>query len=110
MAILVEQAGAEVRVAYSGNEALMAASEFEPGVLLLDIGMPGMDGYEVCRRLRARHGDQLGIVAISGWGHESDKQLAHRAGFDAHLTKPADPRQVASAIAALQRRGQLPVD
>ena len=110
MAMLVEQAGAEVRVAYSGNEALMAASEFEPGVLLLDIGMPGMDGYEVCRRLRARHGDQLGIVAISGWAHESDKQLAHRAGFDAHLTKPADPRQVASAIAALQRRGQLPVD
>jgi CheY-like chemotaxis protein/anti-sigma regulatory factor (Ser/Thr protein kinase) len=103
MALLVEQSGAVVRVAYSALEALEAVGGFMPQVVLLDIGMPGMDGYEACRRLRALHGDRFAVVAVSGWGQESDKQLAQRAGFDAHLTKPADPRQLADTIARLRR-------
>jgi PAS domain S-box-containing protein len=105
MAMLVEQSGARVRVAYSAREALGIVGEFMPQVVLLDIGMPGMDGYEACRRLRALHGDDLTIVAVSGWGQESDKQLAQRAGFDAHLTKPADPQVLAATIAARRKPG-----
>jgi signal transduction histidine kinase/CheY-like chemotaxis protein len=103
MALLVEQSGAIVRVAYSAREALETVGGFMPQVVLLDIGMPGMDGYEACRRLRALHGDRFAVVAVSGWGQESDKQLAQRAGFDAHLTKPADPQVLASTIARLGR-------
>ena len=88
-----------VRVAYSAREALEIVGDFMPQVVLLDIGMPGMDGYETCRRLRALHGDRLSVVAISGWGQESDKELARRAGFDAHLTKPADPQMLAATVA-----------
>lgn len=99
MAMVVEQSGARVRVAYSALDALRIVEEFAPRVVLLDIGMPGMDGYEACRRLRALHGDQLAVVAVSGWGQDSDKQLAQRAGFDAHLTKPADPTALAETIA-----------
>jgi CheY-like chemotaxis protein len=99
MAMLVEQSGALVRVAYSALDALRIVDEFMPRVVLLDIGMPGMDGYEACRRLRALHGDKLAVVAVSGWGQDSDKQLAQRAGFDAHLTKPADPIALAETVA-----------
>lgn len=104
MAMLVEQSGAKVRVAYSALDALRIVDEFMPRVVLLDIGMPGMDGYEACRRLRALHGDKLAVVAVSGWGQDSDKQLARRAGFDAHLTKPADPVALAETIARFRAR------
>jgi CheY-like chemotaxis protein len=66
--------------------------------VLLDIGMPGVDGYEACRRIRARHGRDITLIAVSGWGQESDKQLATSAGFDAHVTKPADPETLAQTI------------
>jgi DNA-binding response OmpR family regulator len=91
-------------VAYSAREALALMGEFTPQAVLLDIGMPGMDGYEACRRMRALHGDKLAIVAVSGWGQESDKQLAQRAGFDAHLTKPAAPQALAAILSGLRRR------
>ncbi len=104
MAMLVEQSGAAVRVAYSALDALRIVDDFLPRVVLLDIGMPGMDGYEACRRLRALHGDKIAVVAVSGWGQDSDKQLAQRAGFDAHLTKPADPTALAETIARFRGR------
>jgi CheY-like chemotaxis protein len=66
--------------------------------------MPGMDGYEVCRRIRAKHGQDIALIAVSGWGQDADKQLAMNAGFDAHLTKPADPEILAQTIARLARR------
>jgi CheY-like chemotaxis protein len=106
MAMLVSQSGAQVRVTYSAREAIESIEGFMPQVVLLDIGMPGMDGYEACRRLRALHGDRFAVVAVSGWGQDSDKQLAQRAGFDAHLTKPADPQVLAATIARFGSRAR----
>jgi DNA-binding response OmpR family regulator len=83
--------GHEVRVAYDGESAVRAGEEFRPRVAILDIGMPGMNGYEVARELRTRHGHQVTIVALTGWGQEADRRKATEAGFDHHLTKPVDP-------------------
>jgi PAS domain S-box-containing protein len=101
MGMLVGFAGATTRVTYSGPEALELIDSFGPDVVLLDIGMPGMDGYEACRRIRAKYGDRIAVVAVSGWGQQSDKEFAARVGFDAHLTKPADPDVLTSTIARL---------
>jgi PAS domain S-box-containing protein len=82
----------DVRVAYDGPSALDAAASFRPDVVLLDIGLPGMDGYEVARRLRART-EFAGtlLVALTGWGQDEDRQRSRDAGFDRHLVKPVDP-------------------
>ena len=83
--------GAEVRVARDGLEALEALPDYDPEIVLLDIGMPGMDGYEVARRIRARSpGPRPAIVALTGWGQEQDRREARAAGFDRHLVKPAE--------------------
>jgi PAS domain S-box-containing protein len=92
LASLVRTLGGEARTAADGPSGIECASEFTPDVILLDIGMPGMDGYEACRRIRQeRFGRRAFIVAITGWGQDGDKRRAAEAGFDAHLTKPADP-------------------
>jgi PAS domain S-box-containing protein len=104
LGILIEEQRGLVHVAYDGAAGLLAAQEFKPEVVLLDIGLPDMDGYEVCRRLRAAFGRDLGIVALTGWGQERDKQRAFDTGFDAHLTKPADPQQLAETIRALRKK------
>jgi CheY-like chemotaxis protein len=84
--------GQEVRVANDGAEALSVAREFRPQVILLDIGMPRMDGNEVVRRLREfPEFEKILIVALTGWGRESDEARTRAAGFDHHLVKPADP-------------------
>ena len=91
LGLLLEVLGAEVRVARDGPEALEAYSAYEPAVVLLDIGMPGMDGYEVARRIRAQSpGPRPTIVALTGWGQEEDRREAREAGFDHHLVKPAE--------------------
>jgi CheY-like chemotaxis protein len=83
--------GHEVRSADDGLAALEVAAAFRPDLVLLDIGMPRLDGYEVCRRLRAEPWSEgVLIVAVTGWGQEADKQRARDAGFDLHLTKPMD--------------------
>jgi CheY-like chemotaxis protein len=92
LASLVRTLGGDARTAADGPSGIQCAWEFSPDVILLDIGMPGMDGYEACRRIRqAQLGNRAFIVAISGWGQDGDKRRAAEAGFDAHLTKPADP-------------------
>lgn len=83
--------GHEVRVAYDGPAAIRLAEEFRPRVAVLDIGMPGTNGYEVARALRERRIAPITLVALTGWGQESDRRLAMEAGFDYHLTKPVDP-------------------
>jgi signal transduction histidine kinase len=103
-ALRVELGGAEARVAYSAERALELITESPPDVVLLDIGMPGLNGYEACRRIRARYGQRITLIAVSGWGQEADKRLALEAGFDAHLTKPADPERLERTIARLSRR------
>jgi CheY-like chemotaxis protein len=83
--------GYEVRTAYDGTAALEACESFQPHAAVLDIGMPGRSGYDVARELRARRGAELRLIALTGWGTEGDVQRARDAGFDHHLTKPADP-------------------
>jgi len=90
LAMLLQVHGDEVRVAYDGEEALFAEQEFKPDVLLLDIGMPKLSGYDVARRVRDARGSEVLIVAITGWGQEEDRQRARDAGFDHHFTKPVD--------------------
>ena len=91
MAELVRLWGHDVRIAHDGPSALACAREYRPQVILLDVGLPGMDGYELARRLRA---DGLGgelLVSVTGYGQEEDRRAAEQAGFDHHLTKPVDP-------------------
>jgi signal transduction histidine kinase/DNA-binding response OmpR family regulator len=91
LAMLLGLIGADVRVAHDGPAALAAFAAFAPEVVLLDIGMPGMDGYEVARRLRALDpARDTSIVALTGWGQSEDRRLAREAGFDHHLVKPAN--------------------
>jgi PAS domain S-box-containing protein len=104
LGILVEEQGGLVRVAYTGNSGLIVAQDFKPDVVLLDIGLPDIDGHEVCRRFRVQFGSALAIIALTGWGQEQDKQRALASGFDAHLTKPADPQQLSETMRALHHR------
>jgi len=90
LGMLLSSLNATVRTVHSGTEALSAVEEFEPDVVLLDIGMPFMDGYEVARRIRARRGKNVRLIALTGWGQEEDVRRAERAGFDHHLVKPPD--------------------
>jgi CheY-like chemotaxis protein len=95
LAILLRLDGHDVRVAYDSRVALELACDYRPDVAFLDIGMPGMDGYELCRRIRREAAlDQVFLVALSGWGQEEDRQRSVEAGFDRHLVKPADPTSV----------------
>ena len=83
--------GASVKVSYDGAAALELMEAFQPGIMLLDIGMPVMDGYEVARRARQLpRGKDLLLIAMTGWGQEEDRRRSKEAGFDHHLTKPVD--------------------
>jgi CheY-like chemotaxis protein len=91
-ALLLTGAGFEVRVAFDGAEALDTAAAFEPQIVFMDLGMPGLDGYEVCRRMRqAAWGQSAKVIAVSGWARPEDQQRSAAAGFDRHLVKPVDP-------------------
>jgi PAS domain S-box-containing protein len=90
--------GYEVRTAYDGSAALEVCETFRPHAAVLDIGMPVRTGYDVARVLRARRGAELRLIALTGWGSEDDVQRAREAGFDHHLTKPADPRMLNEMI------------
>ncbi len=96
---LVTVLGGECRVAHNGEAGLVGVREFRPDIVILDIGMPGLDGYETCRRIREEFGSSLVIVALTGWGQERDKHKAMQAGFDVHLTKPADPTLLEELLA-----------
>lgn len=102
MGMLLEDIGHEFEAVHDGREALDAARNYRPDAILLDIGLPGMDGYEVCRALRQDHlFEHTTIIAQTGWGQEKDKQLAKEAGFDFHLTKPvplADLQRILSGM------------
>jgi CheY-like chemotaxis protein len=99
---LLELLGADVRVVHDGEAALDAFGAFRPRVTLLDIGMPGMDGYEVARRIRARPDSEgTALIALTGWGQEKDRRRTAEAGFDCHLTKPVDINTVAAALASV---------
>ncbi|HLJ94629.1 MAG TPA: PAS domain S-box protein [Gemmataceae bacterium] len=99
-ALLLQVSGHEARVAYSGPAALEAAVEYRPDLVLMDIGLPGMDGYEVARRLRQQpslRGTML--VAVTGYGQDSDRQRSRQAGFDHHLVKPVNMQALEAILA-----------
>jgi PAS domain S-box-containing protein len=102
LSMVLNLLGADVRVARSGAEALAAFPDYDPAVVLLDIGMPGMDGYEVARRIRKLYPQKrTAIVALTGWGQEKDRRQAREAGIDHHLIKPADIETLRSLLASL---------
>jgi two-component system CheB/CheR fusion protein len=96
---LLALSGHEVRVAYDGASAVNVGNEFRPRVAILDIGMPGTNGYDVARALRKRQGGDVTIVALTGWGQEADRRKASEAGFDFHLVKPVDPNALGQLLA-----------
>ncbi|MCO5165108.1 MAG: GAF domain-containing protein [Planctomycetes bacterium] len=98
---LLEHEGHEVAVAASGPEGLEVAERFQPEVVLCDLGLPGLDGFEVAVRLREARGPGLPLVALSGYAQEDDRARARAAGFDVHLTKPVSAADLARALGAL---------
>ena len=100
IARLLRVLGHEVVLAYDGLTALERAKDFEPGVVLLDLGMPGVDGFQVCERMRASSWKQRPcIVALTGWGRDRDLERTKNAGFDAHLVKPVDAPTLVKLLA-----------
>jgi two-component system, chemotaxis family, CheB/CheR fusion protein len=102
LALLLREQGHEVFVAYNGEEALASAARLLPNVVLLDLSMPGLSGYEVCRRIRAQDwGRSVSVFAQSGWGREIDIRRTEEAGFDRHLLKPLDIEELLVILASL---------
>ncbi len=105
LAALLEISGHATWLAHTGQDALSVAAEQRPDVLLLDIGLPGIDGYEVARRIRAdRSVPQPLLVALTGWGAEEDRRKGRDAGFDEHLVKPVDHTRLSTLLRAVPRR------
>jgi len=99
---LLSLLGQDTHTAYSGPEALQAAKDFKPELIFLDIGLPGMTGYEVARNLRAHEETQKPrLIAVTGWGDAHNVTLAKEAGFDRHLTKPVDPLEIERILQTL---------
>jgi PAS domain S-box-containing protein len=106
IARLLRLAGYEAECVYDGPSALEAVERNRPDIVVLDIGLPGMDGYEVARRLRARF-RRLPLIAVTGYGQDSDRKRSAQAGFDHHFTKPVDPLELEGFIAKLSGSGPL---
>jgi CheY-like chemotaxis protein len=103
LAMLLEMRGHEVRSAHDGLEAVGAAEVFLPSVVLLDIGLPKLNGFEVARRIREQRGDDVTLIALTGWGQEDDRRRSKEAGFDHHLTKPIDVEALRKLLAEIAR-------
>lgn len=105
MRVMLSFKGHDVRVAANGAQAVAVAEQFDPHIGFLDIGMPGMDGYEAARRIRDLLGRRVVLVALTGWGQDEDKRRSREAGFDHHLTKPPEPEILERLIAECVSRG-----
>jgi CheY-like chemotaxis protein len=104
-AMLLELMGHEVRVAYDGLEAVATAAAFRPDLVLLDIGLPKLDGYGACRRIRElAGGSDMILVAVTGWGQEDDRRKTKEAGFDHHVVKPVKPAALEALLQSLPAR------
>jgi CheY-like chemotaxis protein len=106
LGIVLQLGGYDVATAFNGADALAVAARERPSAAIVDIGMPGMSGYEVARRMRLEAwGRKAVLIALTGWGQDHDKQAARAAGFDAHLTKPVAPEELARVLAKMLDRG-----
>ena len=104
IAMLLQLSGHEVRVVYSGQAALETSIEYKPDIVLLDIGLPGMDGYEVARRLREHAAlKEVKLIAVTGYGQDADRLQSQEAGFDYHLVKPVDAQKLQEVLVALMK-------
>jgi CheY-like chemotaxis protein len=104
LAELLDVMGQEVRTAYGGEEAVRTAAEFRPQVVLLDVGMPEVDGYEAARRIRRQPwGKDMLVVALTGWAGEEDRRKTREAGFDEHLVKPVGSAALLQLLSRLPR-------
>ena len=102
LAMLLQLTGNETHIAHDGLEAVDAAAAFRPDVVLLDIGLPKLNGYEAARRIREQpSGNKMVLVALTGWGQEEDRRKSSEAGFDGHLVKPVDYPALMELLAAL---------
>jgi CheY-like chemotaxis protein len=102
MTMILKEMGHEVATTFDGLQALEIAKNFRPEIVLLDIGLPNMNGYDVARRLRAQAiGQQLTLIALSGWGQDDDKKRALTSGFNLHLTKPIKAAELKKLLATL---------
>ncbi|HVT34740.1 MAG TPA: ATP-binding protein, partial [Nevskiaceae bacterium] len=107
LGILLRMHGAHVHVAHAAQDALDVLAGFDPDVIFMDLGMPGMDGFEAARRIRANpRFARVALIALSGWGAENDRRRSRAAGFDHHLIKPADFTALQNLLASLPRRGE----
>jgi len=105
LGLLLKVLGNKVEVVHNGEDALAVLRSFQPTVCLLDIGMPGMDGHEVARQIRRQPGFRnVTLIALTGWGQEDDRRLSESAGFDYHLTKPADIDALQVLLGSLEKK------
>ncbi|HZN54925.1 MAG TPA: response regulator [Candidatus Polarisedimenticolaceae bacterium] len=105
MGILLELMGHEVRLETTGAAAVEAVASFHPEVVLLDLGLPGMDGYKVARRIRALpNGNGIVLIAQTGWGRDSDRRRSAESGFDHHLVKPVTPEAIEEILRTIDTR------
>ena len=103
LAMVLKLTGHEVETAYDGREAVDAAAMFKPDVVLLDLGLPKINGYDACRQIRDHEwGRNIKIIAVTGWGQEEDRQKTNDADFDRHLVKPVKPAVLLELLAELQ--------
>ena len=106
--MLLELHGGTAHVAYDGAEAVKLAEELRPEIVLLDIGLPRMNGLEACRRIRQHPwGRSMIVVALTGLGHDDDYENSEQSGFDMHLVKPVDPELLLTVLAATPRDRDL---
>jgi CheY-like chemotaxis protein len=97
--------GNEIQIAYDGLAALEAATAFKPDIILLDIGLPKMNGYDVARRVRQQPwGEEMVLVALTGWGQDKDREKSREAGFNHHMVKPVDHAALTRLLANLSSR------
>jgi PAS domain S-box-containing protein len=102
--VMLEMLGHDVETAFDGLEALEKAEQFRPEVIVLDVGMPKLDGYETARRIRQKAwGRDVTLIAVTGWGNEKDKHQSAEAGFDIHLVKPIDANSILKSLNTMDR-------
>ena len=104
LALLLQAMGNEVAVAYGGAEAVRMVESFAPHLVFLDLGMPEVDGYEACRRIRAHAwGRDVVVIALTGWGEKNYRRRTNDAGFDHHIVKPLDAATLEGLLETLSR-------